>query len=177
MHNLLDKMSDIQNIKISKIEKEKFPSKPLEVEKKEHISAPEQSFEKQENDFSEKLEEQIKNEIKEGELGIGGASGGLATGDSDKKREKVIEKILEKDLDELYLAMSPEKKEEFKVVGEETAREINNLLKKTKVKVKKIIDLIRKWLLIIPGVNKFFVEQEAKIKTDEIIGINFLKKL
>jgi hypothetical protein len=30
------------------------------------------------------------------------------------------------------------------------------------------LKLIREWLLIIPGVNKYFLEQEAKIKTDKI---------
>ena len=79
--------------------------------------------------------------------------------------------MLEKDLDKMYLAMDAKTKEEFKVVGEETAREINLLLKKAKIKVIKIITLIKKWLAIIPGVNKFFVEQEAKIKTDEILSL------
>jgi hypothetical protein len=40
-----------------------------------------------------------------------------------------------------------------------------------KFKVKAIVDLIKKWLAIIPGVNKFFLEQEAKIKTDQIIAL------
>jgi hypothetical protein len=35
--------------------------------------------------------------------------------------------------------------------------------------VKKILALIRDWLKLIPGVNRFFLEQEAKIKTDKIL--------
>ena len=35
----------------------------------------------------------------------------------------------------------------------------------------KIIDVIKKWLSIIPGINKFFLEQEAKIKTDKIMEL------
>jgi len=27
------------------------------------------------------------------------------------------------------------------------------------------------WLKILPGVNKFFLEQEAKIKTDKILAL------
>jgi len=27
------------------------------------------------------------------------------------------------------------------------------------------------WLKLIPGVNKFFLEQEAKIKTDEVLKL------
>ena len=42
---------------------------------------------------------------------------------------------------------------------------------KAKLKVKKVVNLIKKWLTMIPGVNKFFLEQEAKIKTDEIVKL------
>ena len=38
-----------------------------------------------------------------------------------------------------------------------------------KVKVRDVVHLIREWLLVIPGVNAFFLEQEAKIKTDRIL--------
>jgi len=89
----------------------------------------------------------------------------------NKEMEKQIEKVLEKDLAEIYLNLSPDKQEEFKVKGEETARQINILLQKTKIKAREVIDLIKRWLSIIPGVNKFFLEQEAKIKTDEIMRI------
>jgi hypothetical protein len=88
-----------------------------------------------------------------------------------KQREKQIEKILEKNLEDVYLNMPPAKQREFKIAGEQAARAINTLLNQAKTGLKKIIDLIKKWLLIIPGVNKFFLEQEAKIKTDEIIKL------
>lgn len=87
------------------------------------------------------------------------------------KRQKEIEKTLSKDLEAEYLNMPSFKQREFREVGEKTAIEINKLLDKTKIKVKKIINLIKKWLSIIPGINKFFLEQEAKIKADEIIKI------
>lgn len=91
--------------------------------------------------------------------------------DEKKIRGKKIEKILEKNLEELYIHMPPDKKTKFKNLGEQTANQINNLLDKTKIKIKEVIDLIRKWLLIIPGINKFFLEQEVKIKADEIIKL------
>lgn len=90
---------------------------------------------------------------------------------SDKNREKQIENILEVDLAEVYLKLSPENKKKFKNKGEETARSINNLLEESKIKVKKIISLIRDWLKIIPGVNKFFIEQLTKKKLDEIMKL------
>ncbi len=88
-----------------------------------------------------------------------------------KEREKKIESILAEGMEEIYLNMTPAKREEFKKAGEEAAREINGLLEKTKVKVKKIINIIKKWLSIIPRVNKFFLEQESKIKADEVMKL------
>ena len=61
--------------------------------------------------------------------------------------------------------------QEFKIKGEETAGKIRELLKSTHIKVKKIFRLIYEWLRLLPGVNKFFLEQEAKIKTDNIVLI------
>ena len=46
---------------------------------------------------------------------------------------------------------------------------INELLSHAKVKVNKIIALIRDWLKLIPGINKFFLEQETKIKADNLL--------
>lgn len=88
-----------------------------------------------------------------------------------REREKEVGKILEAGMEEIYLSLPADKQAEFKAKGEETIREINSLLGKAKFKVEKIISLIRKWLSLIPGVNKFFLEQEAKIKADEIIKL------
>jgi hypothetical protein len=45
------------------------------------------------------------------------------------------------------------------------------MLDKGKVNVKKVRDLIIKWLRIIPGVNRYFLEQEAKIKSDRLLEL------
>jgi len=82
-----------------------------------------------------------------------------------------VEKIMEEGLRESYDKLSPIAKQEFKIKGEETAEKINQLLKKTHIEVKKIFALIFEWLKIIPGVNYFFLEQEAKIKTDKILAL------
>ena len=84
---------------------------------------------------------------------------------------KDIERILSDDLEEIYFQLPPDKRQEFKQAGEETARKIKTLLERAKVKVKKIAKLIWHWLKIIPGVNKFFLEKESKIKTDEILKL------
>jgi len=88
-----------------------------------------------------------------------------------EERERQIENFLAKDLEEIYLGLPLNKQVEFRKTGEETARKINKLLEHTKINIGKIVVLIRKWLALIPGVNKFFLEQEAKIKADEIIKL------
>lgn len=85
------------------------------------------------------------------------------------KRQKQIENVLAAGLEEVYLSLAPEKRKEFKRVGEETAGKINKILAKAKVNIGRIVRLIRKWLSLIPGVNRYFLDQEAKIKADEII--------
>jgi len=97
-------------------------------------------------------------------------SSGLAA-TAEKERLEQIEKILSDGLLEIYAQLDSDQQKVFKERGEETAAKINLLFKKAKVKIGEIISLIRKWLMVIPGVNRFFVEQEAKIKADEIIRL------
>jgi hypothetical protein len=82
-----------------------------------------------------------------------------------------IEKILEEDLESFYFSMPPEKQQIFKEKGEETATKIEKMVEAGKVVARKVLKLIRAWLKFIPGVNKFFLEQEAKIKTDKVVAM------
>ncbi|MBU0636729.1 MAG: hypothetical protein ABH818_00760 [Patescibacteria group bacterium] len=93
----------------------------------------------------------------------------LNTASQLKQRQKQIEKILESGLEKAYNDLPNDKKEKFKIIGEQTAAKINLLLNKAKIKIKDIINLIKQWLLFIPGINKYFLEQEAKIKANKII--------
>jgi len=81
---------------------------------------------------------------------------------------KQIEDILSEGLDQAYEELPDELKKEFREKGEETASKIEEIVSQAKVVVHKIVDLIKAWLSIIPGVNKFFLEQETKIKTERI---------
>ncbi len=78
---------------------------------------------------------------------------------------------MEEGIRESYEKLSPIAQQEFKIKGEEAADKISELLNATKIKVKKIFRLILEWLFMLPGVNRFFLEQEAKIKTDRIINL------
>jgi hypothetical protein len=82
-----------------------------------------------------------------------------------------IEGIMSKDLTDVFLNLPDNKKEAFKIAGEQAAIKIMAMIQEGKVKVKKILDIIRDWLRIIPGVNKFFLEQETKIKADAILNL------
>lgn len=96
----------------------------------------------------------------------------LASNEADeKKREAAIDAVLADGLNDVFLKMEVNKQKEFKKKGEETVKQINKLLSETKLRVNKIIDLIREWLKFIPGINNFFLEQEAKIKADKIIKV------
>ena len=83
-----------------------------------------------------------------------------------------VEKVLEEDMTELFLAMKPQDQRVFAAAGEETAGKIRLLLASAAKNAQKILELIRVWLLRIPGVSRFFLEQEAKIKTDKILHLN-----
>ncbi len=89
---------------------------------------------------------------------------------------KEVEQILEEDLEDVYVTMDPETQKKFKVEGEQTAQEIVGLLHQVRIKSTKIIKLIAGWLKIVPGLDSFFVEQEAKIKTDKILDSNHKQK-
>ena len=108
-------------------------------------------------------------EIPKQELGQGGLGGESLTKKQQEQHIKEIESIMEKNIEEIYAQMPPDKQKQFKTKGEETAIKIDTLLHKTKINIKKIMNLIKKWLSMIPGVNSFFLEQSSKIKTDEII--------
>jgi len=94
-----------------------------------------------------------------------------AAQDFQERRAAAIDNILAAGLNDIFLKMDAQKQAEFKKKGEETVAKINILLSQTKIKINKIIDLIRSWLKLIPGVNKFFLEQEVKIKADKIIKL------
>ncbi len=91
--------------------------------------------------------------------------------DYQRRRLAAIDDVLSEGLDQVFLKMDPQTQRRFKEEGEKTASKINLLLNKAKVGVSKIIVLIKRWLGLVPGANKFFLEQEAKIKADKILKI------
>ncbi len=84
---------------------------------------------------------------------------------------KEIENILSEGLESVYQNLPAAMREQFKKKGEETASKIEKIISQTKIAVKKVLALIFDWLKIIPGVNRLFLEQESKIKTDKILAL------
>jgi hypothetical protein len=84
---------------------------------------------------------------------------------------KNVETVMSEGLDDVFRELTPVQQQEFKIKGEQTAQLIRQLLSKTKIKIAEIFKLIFEWLQILPGINKYFLEQEAKIKAEKIIAL------
>ncbi|HUT22070.1 MAG TPA: hypothetical protein VMX18_01525 [Candidatus Bipolaricaulota bacterium] len=82
---------------------------------------------------------------------------------------KSIQDVMQEDIYELYVQLSASEQKKFAAEGKITAGKIQILLNKVKVNVSKIIDLLRRWLSFLPGINKYFLEQETKIKLDKLL--------
>jgi len=82
-----------------------------------------------------------------------------------------VETILSEGLGEIYKGLPDKVKPAFRAKGEETAKRIQEMVTGAKVKARHVLKLIIAWLKLIPGVNKFFLEQEAAIKTQKIVAM------
>ncbi|MBI4599910.1 hypothetical protein HY732_03225 [Candidatus Uhrbacteria bacterium] len=82
-----------------------------------------------------------------------------------------IENVLEEGLLSIYKDLTPKQRKQFKHEGERVAATIEKVLKKAQVKLIELIRIIRRWLQMLPGVNVFFLEQEAKIKAEKILSL------
>lgn len=88
---------------------------------------------------------------------------------------KEIEEVLSDGLIPLYQSMTPDEQVKFRNAGDAAAAKIEVMVTTFKATAKKIVDIIRVWLLNIPRVNNLFLEQESKLKTDKILDLQ--KKL
>lgn len=80
-----------------------------------------------------------------------------------------IENILAEDLTEVFLELPDDRKLAFKQKGEEVAVKIVQMMESGRMKIAKILGWIQEWLQMIPGVNKYFINQEAKIAADNVL--------
>jgi len=122
--------------------------------------------EKKEGLADKKISTDVKANLKSSSDDVN--SGSL---DYNYKQLQAVEEVMSSGLDQVFLKMDKAQQQKFKEEGEKTANKINQLLNKARGGVEKIIFLIKRWLGLIPNVNKFFLEQEAKIKADKILKI------
>jgi hypothetical protein len=137
----------------------------IEIEKKEAESKKEKIEEP-----AVQLSESDRKKIEEQMVSVAANVQAEKSYSADEVDVKKVENILQDGLEETYKKMDPVSRAQFKSQGEDTAKAINLLMRQARIKIKEIVDLIVKWLKLIPGVNKFFVEQEAKIKADKLMA-------
>jgi hypothetical protein len=82
-----------------------------------------------------------------------------------------IENVLEENLGNFFANLKYQQQIEFKETGEAAALKIKTILHHGVYRIKDIVSIITNWLKSLPGINKFFLEQEAKIKADKIIDL------
>lgn len=149
-----------------KVEK-KFEDMPLT--EKGDFGVEKKGIEKRLDSIHEKKPGKLPPEIERDIAPASVGAPGIDTTDSPLHQN--VEAILEGDLEDLYFSMNEQEQEKFKIKGEKTANEIVKLVESGKATFKKIFKLIFGWLKFIPGVNKYFLEQEAKIKSDRVLEI------
>jgi hypothetical protein len=141
------------------------PARPAE---QETLSEPER--EKMRRDVLSEIAETEKPMVKAVPLAVQPPPAVLLP---EKSEELVIiENILAEDLDDIFFnKMDLAGQQKFKDEGEKLAVKLEGMLKEAKVKTGAIYRLIVGWLKLIPGVNKFFLKQEAKLKTDKLMKL------
>ncbi|WKZ29456.1 MAG: hypothetical protein QY323_01855 [Patescibacteria group bacterium] len=84
---------------------------------------------------------------------------------------RAVEAILEEDLGDAFRKMTPEMQAKFRKEGERITAVIVEMVRNAKVNARLVLNMLARWLKMIPGVNRFFLTQEAKIKTDKILKL------
>jgi len=132
--------------------------------------------------FAEKIEKE-KGFLGQAEEGNGSTAQTATQAQTDQApampKDEVmteVQSILQEGLAPLYATLPPDAKLRFQAKGLEVSTSITDMVKRFRVNTKKVLLLIRDWLLTIPSVNKFFLEQEAKIKTDKIVILEQARK-
>lgn len=82
-----------------------------------------------------------------------------------------VERILEAGLWDVYVGMPEPFRTQFKKLGEDTSLAVRAAVIAAQIKASVIHALVHKWLAKIPGVNEFFLLQESKIKTDQLVRL------
>ena len=116
----------------------------------------------------EEVVEQRKPQIPAKTLPITEEQKEIATLQKDEETV-MVENILSENVNKLYSQLSEAKKIAFRKRGEEVVIKIKTILKGTKIRANEIFELIKGWLIMLPKISTYFLDQEAKIKTDKVL--------
>lgn len=94
-----------------------------------------------------------------------------AAGPTKDPAVRAVEAVLEEDLGDAFKKMNPDVQQKFRKEGERVTATIVEMMRNAKLNTRLVLKLIVDWLKMIPGVNHFFLTQEAKIKTDRILKL------
>lgn len=83
-----------------------------------------------------------------------------------------VENKLSDGLWDAYKSMDPGLRARFKAEGERIAAVARDGIVSGRLATEKILDMIVKWLRMIPRVDRWFLVQDAKLKTDAIVRMS-----
>ncbi len=89
----------------------------------------------------------------------------------DELYENVENALVDKKMMVIWKGLPESMKPKFKAAGEELAREISNGIRKGNLKPHKALKGIRKWLGMIPDVERSYLAQEASLDLDKVLNI------
>ncbi|MFH1430787.1 MAG: hypothetical protein ABIG71_04730 [Candidatus Uhrbacteria bacterium] len=86
-------------------------------------------------------------------------------------REDIEAALADDRIRELYAALEPSVQQAFRVAAERLAARIEVMIAKQKLNIDDVHEEIVDWLHIIPTINRWFLVQEAKVKTDAMLKL------
>ncbi len=80
-----------------------------------------------------------------------------------------VEKLLEKNLGSTFALLPDNVKPFFKTHGEKIAQTVVGMINNKSFDGGVVMEMVEDWLKLIPKSNSFYLEQEAKLKTDSLV--------
>lgn len=156
---------------------EASPSQPEQEPAPEQTpeSSPERLEVDQESESSPERTEGAASDVESGDVREVSTEAGVSSVSEAPKKDALrmqVERALEDKLWEIYLSLPKESRQRFKEGGEICATELRRLAERPKVRPRNVLALIKRWLKLIPVVNKWFLWQEAKVKTDKFMRLH-----
>lgn len=84
---------------------------------------------------------------------------------------EAVEDILERELRPLYDAMPKAKQDLFRAVADRTTQKIRDDIAAGKLNRHRTMKWIGEWLSVIPQVNRYWIGQERKNRTDDLFDL------